>query len=194
MLHPRSILWNALATTGMIALALGAGCNPNPNRNGLLPEVAPQVKTALADSRLRNIDVANDRGKHTLTLSGTVQTETQKQQAANIALANAPLYTLQNDIKVQPPSPESQPDLSSNNAIESSFSDALKTESNLSAQMISGSASSGILTLNGRVTTRAQLEEAEALAKKVPYVQKVVNNLKVSAATSKIGSSNPAVK
>jgi hyperosmotically inducible protein len=55
----------------------------------------------------------------------------------------------------------------------------IKAHSALNDQSISGDAKNGTLVLKGSVKTEKQKKEAEDLAKKVPNVQQVVNELEV---------------
>ena len=62
--------------------------------------------------------------------------------------------------------------------IEDNFKAALKENKNLDDQSIDYSAKNGTLVLKGSVKTAAQKKEAEHLAKKVPNVQQVVNEIR----------------
>jgi hyperosmotically inducible protein len=64
-------------------------------------------------------------------------------------------------------------------AIEDNFKASIKAHKNLDDQSIRGSAKNGTLVLEGSVKTTAQKHEAEKLAKRVPNVQQVVNELEV---------------
>ena len=66
-------------------------------------------------------------------------------------------------------------------AIEDQFKAQIKSHRNLDDQSISASAKNGTLVIKGSVKTAAQKAEAEGLAKQVPNVQQVVNELKVKA-------------
>ena len=73
--------------------------------------------------------------------------------------------------------PEGSANLDS--AIEDNFKASIKAHNNLDDQSIQGTAKNGTLVLKGTVKTREQKKEAGSLAKKVPNVQQVVNELEV---------------
>ena len=64
-------------------------------------------------------------------------------------------------------------------AIEDNYKAAIKGHRNLDDQSIDYSAKNGTLVLKGSVKTVAQKKEAEKLAKSVPNVQQVVNEIEV---------------
>ncbi len=105
-----------------------------------------------------------------------------KSQAENLARQAAPDYVIANEIGVRPAGGESQADAVSSNldtAIEHNFKAMLKSHKNLDDQSISYSAKNGTLVLKGTVKTAKQKKEAESLAKHVPNVQQVVNEIEI---------------
>jgi hyperosmotically inducible protein len=83
---------------------------------------------------------------------------------------------------VRPSGAESQAkavDSNLDSAIEDNFKASLKANKHLDDQSIDYSAKNGTLMLKGSVKTAAQKREAEALAKQVPNVQQVVNEIEV---------------
>lgn len=64
-----------------------------------------QIKTALlADTRLNatDINVDTDEDKKTVTLRGTVPSDSEKTIAAEIAMSKATGYTVMNDLTIKP--------------------------------------------------------------------------------------------
>ncbi len=117
-----------------------------------------------------------------MTLAGNVGSDDQKTQAENLAKQAAPDYTIADEIGVRPLGAESQAKAVASNldsAIEDNFKAFLKGNRNLDDQSIHASAKNGTLVLKGTVKTAKQRKEAEALAKKVPNVQQVVNEIEV---------------
>ena len=163
----------ALVLAGALAVA---GCNKQ------FPDEKPAVTNSLGSNNLSAVSVSQDREKGVMTLTGNVGSDDQKTQAENLAKQAAPDYTFANEIGVRPPGDQSRAGaVSSNldNAIEDNFKAELKGHENLDAQSIHGSAKNGTLVLQGTVKTEKQKHEAEVLAKKVPNVQQVVNELEV---------------
>jgi osmotically-inducible protein OsmY len=91
--------------TGMTALAafsgalLLGGCNSGAQ----YPDSLAAVHTALAQNNLSGVQVAQDRDKGVITLSGTLPTEAQKEQAQSVTMEAAATYRVQDDITVVPP-------------------------------------------------------------------------------------------
>jgi hyperosmotically inducible protein len=140
------------------------------------------VTTALSSNNLGNVSVSQDRDKGVITLTGNVETSDLKTQAETLARQAAPDYTIANEIGVRPSGDESQARAVSSNldsAIEKNFKAAIKAHKALDDQSIDYKAKNGTLVLSGSVKTCAQKIEAESLAKKVPNVQQVVNEIEV---------------
>jgi hyperosmotically inducible protein len=116
-----------------------------------------------------------------MTLKGNVASDADKQQAESVAKQAAPDYTIANEIGVRPPEAANAGSVASNldSAIEDNFKAAIKAHENLNDQSISGSAKNGTLVIKGSVKTTAQKNEAAKLAKSVPNVQQVVNEIEV---------------
>jgi hyperosmotically inducible protein len=155
-----------------------AGCQNQPAH----PDQKPLVTSALSTNNLSSVSVSQDRDKGVITLTGNVESSDLKAQAENLARQAAPEYNIANEIGVRPSGDESQARAVSSNldsAIEKNFKASIKAHKNLDDQSIDYKAKNGTLVLRGTVKTDAQKIEAESLAKKVPNVQQVVNELEV---------------
>ena len=155
---------------------LVAGCNKQ------FPDEKSAVSNSLSSNNLNAVSVSQDREKGVMTLTGNVASDDLKTQAENLTKQAAPDYTVADEIGVRPPGDQGQAGaVSSNldNAIEDNFKAEIKGHKNLDDQSIHASAKNGTLVLSGSVKTEQQKHEAEVLAKKVPNVQQVVNELEV---------------
>ena len=154
-----------------------AGCN-KPSH----PDEKSQVNDALKNNNLSAVSVSQDRDKGVMTLKGDVPSEDQKNQAENVAKQPAPDYTVANEIGVRPPGENTAGSVASNldSAIEDNYKAMIKAHAVLNDQSIHASAKNGTLVLKGSVKTAKQKKEAEDLAKKVPNVQQVVNEIEVN--------------
>ncbi len=165
---------------GSAALLCGAllvaGCN-KPSH----PDEKAAVDSAMTSNNLGVVSVSQDRDKGVMTLKGDVESDAKKAQAESVARQAAPDYTIANEIGVRPPQADNAGAVASNldSGIEDNFKAAIKAHKNLDDQSISGSAKNGTLVVKGTVKTTAQKKEAGELAKKVPNVQQVVNELEV---------------
>jgi hyperosmotically inducible periplasmic protein len=166
------------ATVGVMSLAFISGCN----KNAVHADEKDAVTSALKSNNLGDINVSQDRDKGVMTLTGDVQTQDQKAQAESIVKQAAPDYVVADQIGVRPSGAESQAkavDSNLDSAIEDNYKAALKGHSNLDDQSISYSAKNGTLMIKGTVKTAAQRKEAFQLAKAVPNVQQVVNEIEI---------------
>ena len=155
-----------------------AGCNNNPK----YPDSKEAVNNSLTENNLGAIHVSQDQGKGVITLTGTVPSDSQKTQAESVAKQAAPNYTIADEIAVVPPdnaSATKAANSDTDDAIEDGLKADLKRNRNLDDQDISVKSKNGTVVLSGSVKTEAQKREAERLAKHVPNVQQVVNELEV---------------
>jgi hyperosmotically inducible protein len=172
--HRKYLLGPAVILTAMLAIA---GCHQSTH-----PDEKSAVTNSLNSSNLNSVSVSQDRDKGVMTLSGNVASDDQKTQAETLAKQAAPDYTIANESGVRPPGDESQARSVSSNldsAIEDNFKASIKAHKTLDDQSIHCAAKNGTLVLKGTVKTEAQKKEAAALAKQVPNVQQVVNELEV---------------
>ncbi len=170
-------LWIMIFTMILAATFTLAGCSRNDH-----PDVKYAVDSAMTQNGLGVVKVSQDRNKGVVTLKGDVESEDQKARAENIARQAAPGYTIANELGVTPPGTGSQAkDVNSklDSAIEDNYKAALKEHKNLDDQSISVDAKNGTLVLKGSVKTKSQQQEAVKLAKAVPNVQEVVNEIEV---------------
>jgi hyperosmotically inducible protein len=161
---------------GMLALA---GCN----RNAQHADVKDAVDGAMTKNNLGVVKVAQDRDKGVLTLTGDVISADDKSRAEQVAKENAPDYTIANELGVRPQGADDAQlkgvDNKLDDGIEDNFKAAIKAHKNLDDQSIRTDVKNGTIVLKGSVKTTAQKAEAGKLAKKVPNVKEVVNELEV---------------
>lgn len=168
-----------LATAGLAGALIFAGCNNGPH----YPDSEAAVNNALTQNNLGSIHVSQDRDKGVITLTGTVPSPDQKTQAENVAKGAASAYTIADEIAVVPPQNASATQAANSDtdsAIEDNFKAEIKKHRNLDDQSIDIKAKNGAVVLSGTVRTEAQKREAKRLAKGIPNVQQVVNEIKVN--------------
>lgn len=166
-----------LVAAGLLATVFTfAGCEKAAH-----PDEKSAVTNSLNSNNLSAVDVSQDRDKGVMTLSGNLASQDMKNQAENLAKQAAPDYTIADEIGVRPPQAAEAGSVASNldSAIEDNFKAEVKAHRNLNDQSIHCAAKNGTLVLKGTVKTREQKHEAESLAKHVPNVQQVVNELEV---------------
>lgn len=170
---PRPLLLSATILMGCAALV--AGCQTSH------PDEKSAVTTSLNNNNFSSVDVSQDRDKGVMTLKGNVDSDDIKQQAANLAKQSAPDYTIANEIGVRPPEAANAGAVASDldSAIEDDFKATIKAHQNLDDQSIRCTAKNGTLVVSGSVKTTTQKAEVNKLAKDVPNVQQVVNELEI---------------
>lgn len=166
-----------LMAAGLAGAMVIAGCS-GPG----YPDSESNVNTALTQNNLGAIHVSQDRDKGVITLTGTVPTEAQKEQAASVAKESASAYTIADQIAVVPPenagaTKAANSDIDS--AIEDRFKAELKRHSYFKGDDISVKSTNGSVTLSGTAQTEFDKKQAEKLAKAIPNVQQVVNEIEV---------------
>jgi hyperosmotically inducible protein len=155
-----------------------AGCQHQPAH----ADEKAAVTNSLNSNNLSSLSVSQDRDKGVMTLTGDVSSDDQKSQAENLAKQAAPDYTIADEIGVRPLGEQSQAkavDSSLDNGIEDNFKAEIKAHKSLDDQSIHAKVKNGTLVLTGSVKTADQKREAGSLAKKVPNVQQVVNELEI---------------
>ena len=179
-----SILHSLSARTLSLSVPLAfaiivSGCNAGGH-----PDEQSAVYQKLNQGGLMSVIVSQDRTAGTMTLTGIVSDPNSKTKAEELAKEAAPGYTISDQIQVEAaglsgagastpaPSPKDA-------ALESSFKAKLESQHGLQREHIECTAKNGTLILKGSVKTAAQKREAENLAKKLPDVQNVVNDIEV---------------
>jgi hyperosmotically inducible protein len=167
------LIGSAAVLSGVVVVS---GCN-----HAAHPDEKSAVTNSLNSNSLSAVSVSQDRDKGVMTLKGNLASQEMKNQAENLARQAAPDYTIADEIGVRPPEVSQAGAVASDldSAIEDNFKAEVKAHGNLNDQSIHCSAKNGTLVLKGTVKTSAQKKEAGSLAKHVPNVQQVVNELEV---------------
>lgn len=190
---------NKIATAVMVALSLGAsGAAFADNNSGYTGAVKDawldgRIETAFALNRHLNpfaIDTEVDNG--VAYLSGTVESDIDRDLAAQIALNIDGVTEVENELQVQEKDTMDKMADSAEkktNSLMQSISDATITASVKTRLMANGN-TKGLsinvdtdddeVTLSGKVRSSEERDLAEALAKNTESVAKVHNNLTVS--------------
>jgi hyperosmotically inducible periplasmic protein len=175
--------WIAVITATLAGMLVLAGCNKTTEH----ADVKYAVDTAMTQAGLGVVKVSQDRDKGVLTLTGDVPSADQKAQAEQLAKQAAPDYAVSNEIGIRPIGQGDQAKAVDNkldDGIEDNYKAAIKAHKDLDDQSISCKAKNGTLVLSGSVKTPAQKSEATKLAKSIPNVKEVVNELEVKPSKS----------
>ena len=153
-----------------------AGCKPSTKS----PEIAEPIHKSLDQAGLKDVTVTQDTDKGIVTLGGQVPSDDQKAQAESLAKQLAGSEVVANQIVVVPAGGASDA-----HAVNADLDQGI--EKNLDAALIQNqlkglvtySVKSGVITLNGEVTSEEIRTHVEKVATGVPNVQQVVNALAV---------------
>jgi len=178
---------SSLVITGLAGACLLAGCNSGPK----YPNSKPQVTSSLAQDNLSNLTVLQDRNRGVITLTGTVPSQEKKLQAEDIAKSAAPKYKIADQTTVVPASSSAGPvptavvaatPSQTDVEIQQQFNQKVKLHHSLArpGNTITGTSTNGDLVITGKVRTRSEKREVEKLAKSIPHVQKVEDDLTVA--------------
>ena len=171
----RSKYWLPELALGALALVASmGGCSATQS-----PDVSAGVRHALDDAGLKNVSVSQDRQKGVVTLTGTVPADADKAQADSIAKSNAGGQVVANEVAVVPPQGNDASAVNSDldKGIQENL-DAALLQNRLNNQ-ISFSVKNAVVTLKGEVNSEAVRDQATKIAKAVPNVQEVVNELQL---------------
>jgi hyperosmotically inducible protein len=166
---------NLFINACLLTLALTIACNTHR-----APDVTANVRHALDAANLNSVNVSQDREKNVVTLSGNVATDDDKNRAESIAKTNAGDAVVADEIAVRPAGDESTA-----KKVDSELDSGI--DKNLEAMLVQHKlnhdvrydVSEGVVTLKGNVPSRSERASAENLAKQVPNVKQVVNELEV---------------
>ena len=159
-----------------IAFALTVACS-NTNK---APDVTQDVRHALDQAGLDSVSVSQDREKNVVTLKGDVNSDDDKARAESVAKPVAGTAVLANEIGVRPNGDEHTA-----KKVDSNLDSGI--DKNLEAMLVQHrldkdvryDVSNGVVTLKGDVPSQATRTSAEKMAKDVPNVKQVVNELEV---------------
>lgn len=158
-----------------LTLALTVACNMHE-----APDVTQSVRHALDAAGLNSVNVSQDRAKNVVTLSGDVGTDDDKSRAESVAKTSAGNAVIANEIGVRPAGDESTA-----KKVDSELDSGI--DKNLEAKLVQHKlnhdvkydVSEGVVTLKGDVPSNNERDSVEKLAKQVPNVKQVVNELEV---------------
>jgi hyperosmotically inducible protein len=161
-----------------LAVALTLACSGGPSK---APDVTGDLRHALEQAGLNEVSVSQDRDKGVVTLTGKVATEDEKARAESIARSVAGSEVVSNEIGVRPNGEEStakKVDSDLDSGIDKNL-DAMLIQHKLKRD-VKYDVTNGVVTLKGDVRSQAQRDSVEKLARQVPNVKQVVNQLEVS--------------
>jgi hyperosmotically inducible protein len=193
-----------------LALGFMAGCNENssraeqkenPNQVGATETrsdtaITAELKGKITDSELLdNTDISVETNNGVATLTGAVATEAQKAHAEELAKNTKGVTSVDNKLVVDPEKSKGivgnaeekakegyseSKDALSNARITSEVKLKFAADDTVKALNIDVDTNNGVVTLNGTVNSKKELNQAVQLAKSVDGVKHVKSNLTIS--------------
>ncbi len=174
----------ALDTSGVKEVHNNLGINPstarNPETEGLGERVADlEIKTLVNEDLSKNTElvdkhISTEVKNRTVTLSGTVETAAQKNQAEHIAWQVTGVQGVTDNLSAT--NAQTNPE-SADSKLAHRVEFELYSTKAISLKSVQIRAEDGTVTLTGNVTSRAEKLLAEKTAQSVEGVRKVVDNL-----------------
>ncbi len=168
---------SSVAILALIAVGTMVGCAAATPKS---PDVSDSIRSALDSAGLKSVSVSQDRDKGIVTLGGQVASDGDKAQAESLAKSLAGTQVVANQIAVVPVGGEAEAKVVNadlDKGIEMNLDAALVQ--NKMHDNVKYAVKSGVVTLTGDVNSQQQRDDAERVAKGVPNVQQVVNDLQV---------------
>jgi hyperosmotically inducible periplasmic protein len=165
--------WSVLLA---LAMATGLACSQRTKE----PDVRQNIRQALDQAGLNEISVSQDRDRGVVTLTGNVASEDDKSRADSIAKSIAATQVVSDQIGLRPAGDESNAqkvDSELDSGIDKNL-EAMLVQHRLDKE-VKYDVNNGVVTLKGDVISSGQRSSAERLAKQVPNVKQVVNELEV---------------
>jgi hyperosmotically inducible protein len=153
------------------------GCSDTPTKS---PDVTDTIRKSLDQARFKDVSVSQDRDKGVVTLTGTTVSDADKVEAEAIAKSIAGAQVVSDQIAVRPVGAEDvskKVDSDLDKGIDKNF-DAMLVQHKLD-NGVKYSVKNGVVTLTGTVNSQSRRAAVEKMAKSVPNVRQVVNELEV---------------
>ena len=162
-------------------LVIDPGTRPNPEASRLSERVADLEIKTIAEDAIRKNPELREKGielvvrERKVTLNGSVETDSQKNVAEQIAWGVQGVAGVANNLQVTTPHPADSPEDKLAKRVEFE----LYSTKAFSLNTLQIHSLDGTVTLGGTVSTRAEKLLAEKVAQTVNGVRRVVNNLNV---------------
>jgi len=172
----------------LLVMSAGLGCAQElpSNQNVLDSRLAVEISTALwSDLRFQGKQISVETQRGVVTLRGKVDSEETKQAATDIIGRLEGVKEIRNELQVVPPARRAQID-AADQSIACALDTKFKQDPQLQNAVIDARVDAGVVTLSGEVRSSAASSRAAQLARAVPGVRLVKNEL-TSAALDRSG-------
>ena len=167
----------AAMTLLVMIVSHGSAQTPPPNRNVTDSRLAVKINTALwSDLRFPGRQITVDTQDGVVTLRGKVDSEETKKAADDIIGHLEGVKKIRNELQIVPPERRAEVD-AQDQAIARALDAKFKQDPQLQDAVIETRVDAGLVTLSGQVRNAAARSRAVELARAVPGVRSVGNEL-----------------
>lgn len=141
--------------------------------------ITAKVKAALVDhDAIKSTDISVKTDNKVVTLSGTVDNQSQSDQATSLAKGVEGVSSVDNKLTIREGKADSMKGYAGDAATTSEVKAKLLADDIVPSRKVKVETTDGVVTLTGTVESKAQVERAESIAKAVDGVKSVENDLK----------------
>jgi hyperosmotically inducible periplasmic protein len=160
----------ALGCVAASVMIATAACGPRT------PDYEKTADNALSSAALDKVDADYDKDAKTIHLKGTVNTENERQRAADVVQkAVGGGAQVANEVTVANNDEKIADDF--DGALETRLNELVDKESDLKGENIDFNVNNGVVTITGSVKSAAERDRVGDLARSQPGVKDVVNSL-----------------
>ena len=141
--------------------------------------ITAKVKAALVDhDAIKSTDISVKTENKVVILSGTVDNQSQSDQATSLAKGVEGVSSVENKLTIREGKADSMKGYAGDAATTSEVKAKLLADDIVPSRKVKVETTDGVVTLTGTVESKAQVERAERLAKAMDGVKSVENDLK----------------
>lgn len=141
--------------------------------------ITAKVKAALVDhDAIKSTDISVKTDNKVVTLRGTVDNQSQSDQATSLAKGVEGVSSVDNKLTIREGKADSMKGYAGDAATTSEVKAKLLADDIVPSRKVKVETTDGVVTLTGTVESKAQVERAESIAKAIDGVKSVENDLK----------------
>ncbi|WP_253897433.1 molecular chaperone OsmY [Pseudocitrobacter vendiensis] len=141
--------------------------------------ITAKVKAALVDhDAIKSTDISVKTENKVVILSGTVDNQSQSDQATSLAKGVEGVSSVENKLTIREGKADSMKGYAGDAATTSEVKAKLLADDIVPSCKVKVETTDGVVTLTGTVESKAQVERAESIAKAIDGVKSVENDLK----------------
>lgn len=141
--------------------------------------ITAKVKAALVDhDAIKSTDISVKTENKVVILSGTVDNQSQSDQATSLAKGVEGVSSVENKLTIREGKADSMKGYAGDAATTSEVKAKLLADDIVPSRKVKVETTDGVVTLTGTVESKAQVERAESIAKAIDGVKSVENDLK----------------